>query len=150
MTRPPARIRRAARAQAVKEAAATEQGGGFQYGAIPLGENLNNEVVWAVLEVDEAELASFLRAQAHQNLPPGTRYEIRKGIPSNFGGTKQMAWYRNASMAGISDWTDGAPGNESGPVEAVHVPEGGYYRVGRYTTPMPADGTEAVPDGARH
>lgn len=133
------------RAEAI--AATGEKGSAIHYGAVLVGEDLEGAQVWAHLELDESELLSFLRAQAHKALPPATRYEIRKAVPMHFGRQKGMAWYSVPTMTAIADWADGGPGNATGPVECTIAPEGGYYLIGRFTTPrLPG----AVADGAKH
>lgn len=82
--------------------------------------------LWATITVDEKEVRDFLRADAEQHLQPGTRFEIRKQYPNNFGRTHGMAWYRNAAMDKREDW---------GRVPMQPEAAAGYFLVGEFTTP---------------
>jgi len=90
--------------QSVFEIERHEWGIAFDYGRCILAE-IDGVKVVGVVEVDEADVLSYLHASATHHLGPGKRYEIRRVVPSDFcrvagseRGRKGLAWYRSTDM----------------------------------------------------
>jgi hypothetical protein len=84
--------------------------------------------LWGTITVNEVDVRVYLIADAARTLKPGQRFEVRKMIPSNYGRTFGMAWYRNDAMDKRESWGRQPLTPETG---------GGYYLVGEYVTPRP-------------
>lgn len=77
--------------------------------------------------VDEEDVQRCLKDLAASYLPPGTRFEIRRAMATNYGRTHGMAWFHTASFADRPEWGNEKPGFRQ---------EGGYSLVGQFTTPF--------------
>ena len=66
----------------------------WEYGAaIPVTDYNNEEMLKMVMEQ--------LRGDIIKYLPPGTKYEIRAKIPTDFGRSKALSWYYHPRMASL-------------------------------------------------
>ena len=95
-----------------------EDGEAVEFGSVQVSPDK-----WIDLDFDEADVIAALHAAARERLPPGTRYELRKKTPSNYGRTKGIAWYRHVLMDREPTW-DAVP--------PTFINEGGYYLMGRF------------------
>lgn len=69
-------------------------------------------------------LQEFLVEKARIVLPKGTRFELRRAIPLDFGRTEALAWYsQHTSMFADRDWHEGV--NPFG--EEPYDPKAGFY-----------------------
>lgn len=78
--------------------------------------------------VDKDDVIRFLHEHAAEMLGSGVRYELRQAIATNFNRTFGIAWYHCPQFAEAERWPYRKP--------AAYDREGGYYRIGEYTTPQ--------------
>ena len=98
-----------------------ELGQSIDYGCVHLlGE------LYGTLSVNVDDVIAALKSDAAFELPPSTRFEIRRKCPSNYGRGKGLAWYWSESFDSLEKW-------ESLP--APDKRECGYELVQRCVTP---------------
>lgn len=100
-----------------------ERGQAIEWGWIQVGRELG---IGYTSTVDIEDVKRCLHADAARELPPGTRYELRKRSPNNYGRTNGMAWYWLIDFDKAESWGDRAPGPK----------EGAYWLIGQFTTPL--------------
>lgn len=66
----------------------------------------------------------LLMEDAKNCLPKGTKFDIRLGLPRDFGRTNLMGWYADGKLQYEADATLESP---------EWNPDGGFYLFGRYT-----------------
>jgi len=82
-------------------------GGIVKWGNFPLYTHVTGEpclVGGYTVQCREEEVIQELVAHANKHLPPGTRYEIRKHLPENYGRTHTISWYACETMDDIEPW----------------------------------------------
>lgn len=79
--------------------------------------NVDKEDIGDLIDI----LMTKLGADARKTLPPGTRFEIRGKIPTDFGRRRGLAWYYNPDMRLESHWKEGRDASPS------LDPDAGYY-----------------------
>jgi len=99
-------------------------------------ENVNERVT--LLELGRASIDKFerdmprhiemLHEMARKKLPPGTVYDLRAKIPSDYGRNRGVAWYHVAAM---KDW----PVTGAIPYPGTRNELGGYMQLGTFRTP---------------
>lgn len=69
---------------------------------IPLSRQFFEGERW-IAEI-ETVIDRSLAVNAARRLPPGTRYEVRLGSPTDFGRVIGLAWYHHPAMIDDPDW----------------------------------------------
>ena len=73
------------------------------------------------------QIVGFLMARAGEKLPPGTVFEIRAKIPSDYGRAQGLCWY---TVAAMQSW----PLEPYIPYPGRVIDLGGYLYLGRFKT----------------
>jgi hypothetical protein len=79
-------------------------------------------------ERDMPQHIEMLHQMAREKLPPGTVYDIRGKIPSDYGRSRGVAWYHVDAM---KDWPVTGPIPYPGTLNGL----GGYMQLGTFRTP---------------
>ncbi len=79
-------------------------------------------------ERDMPQHLEMLHEMARKKLPPGTVYELRGKIPSDYGRSRGVAWYHIDAMG---DW----PVTGAIPYPGTKNQLGGYMQLGTFRTP---------------
>ncbi len=77
--------------------------------------NLSEDLIEKTVEI--------LREDARLFLPKDTRFEIRRSLSENYGRYHHIAWYRPPMIIDYSK-----------DEKLGFIPEGGFYRLGRFST----------------
>lgn len=83
------------------------------------------------INVDPIEVARALHEDAAKTLPANMRYELRAKVPTNYGRSKGMSWYRNDAMDATETWGDC-------PATPRYIEDQGCRLVGQFVTPAAA------------
>ena len=104
---------------------ADEQGVAVEYGWRAIAE-VGDEKLWGTVTVDEGDVLAFLHTSAKRHLAPGTRYEIRRRVPGQYGRSFGLAWFHDPKWPKDGPW---------GTKPAGYEPEMGYFLVGEFVVP---------------
>lgn len=99
-----------------------DRGRAIEWGWIQVGRDRSIGYTSVVCEDD---VTQCLHDDAKNELPPNTRYELRRVI-LNYGRSRGMAWFWTPTFDAAKDWQSAAAGYQE---------EGGYYLVGQFVTP---------------
>lgn len=99
-----------------------EFGRAIEWGWIQIG---SDRSIGIEVKLKRDDVIAVLKADAINELPPGTRFELRQRHATNYGRTHGMAWYHASTFADRKTWDD-IPGHDA---------ELGVYIVARLTTP---------------
>lgn len=72
---------------------------------------------------------NILWARAEKDLAPGSRFDLRLGLPMDYGRRQDLAWYRHAFMDREAEWPITLEIDEP-PLDRVR----GLYMIGRLVT----------------
>lgn len=100
-----------------------DRGRAIEWGWIQVGRDRSIGYTSVVCEED---IARCLHDDAKNELPPNTRYELRRMMPLNYGRTNGIAWLWTPEFTDSKEW---------GKAQAGYNAESGYSLVGQFITP---------------
>lgn len=78
------------------------------------------------LKSDIDDVIRFLHASAAATLPAGTRYELLKSCPGDYGRRPSLAWHHISTFSDADKWSESFK---------AYIPERNVYLEGQFVTP---------------